>query len=170
MKAGTLRTLLLPALLLPVVITGCASAGPPPEPVSWPVGQFLLEGTVSYEAGFGQRRDTHIAHLTIARDGTLTLDSETGVCRLPTPVELERDERNRRRTFRCGDVTFEVRPGSSAVVGRLEAEVMMDREVRRCVEYTTNANGQRVCTRYRSYVESVRVTREAPLRVTREES
>lgn len=154
------------------VATACTTAGgapgTPAEPVSWPPGRFLLEGSVSYSSGFGTRRETHVAHLVILPGGSMSLDPDAGICREPTPAELRRDERNRRRTFRCGDVTFEVRPASGTVVGELRAMVTEDYSVRECVQYSVISDGERVCLRYRTVVESRRVEKEAPLRARRE--
>lgn len=160
-------------LALLVLASGCSTGGGAASdasaaPLSWPQGRYRLEGTVSYESGVSTRRDTHIAHLVIGPGGAMSLDSETGLCREPTAVELRRDRRARRRTFQCGDVTFEIRPGSESVVGELRARVMEDRQVRECVQYTVSSDGQRVCARYRTTVESREVVKEAALRVSEE--
>ena len=172
MKPRPTRIRFSPFPLL-VVAAGCATAGSDGSggsaaPLSWPQGRYRLEGTVRYDSGVSTRRDTHIAHLLIGPGGAMALDSETGICREPTSVELRRDRRAQRRTFQCGDVTFEIRPASETVVGEIRARVMEDRQVRECVQYTVNSDGQRVCSRYRSVVESREVVKEAALRVSEE--
>lgn len=166
-----MRTFIVNSLLL-LLLSACAAGGgdprSSPEPLSWPQGRYLLEGTVAYNSGLGTRRDTHIAHLVVGPGGAMALDSETGVCRDPTEADLRRDRRAQRRTFQCGDVVWVLRPASATVVGEIHATVMEDREVRECVQYRVNADGQRVCIRSRSVVESQRVTREARLRVSEE--
>lgn len=168
MQNRAIPALLVPLMLIPACAAGGGDSGPPPEPLSWPQGRYLLEGTVAYDSGVGTRRETHIAHLVIGPGGTMALDSETGVCQDPTAVELRRDRRAQRRTFQCGDVFWLLRPASQTVVGELQATVMEDHEVRRCVQYSVNSDGQRVCMRYRSVVESREVVKEARLRVSEE--
>lgn len=167
MQNRALSALLVPLMLVPACAAG-SDPGPPPDPLSWPQGRYLLEGVVTYDSGVGTRRETHIAHLVIGPGGAMALDSETGVCQDPTAVELRRDRRAQRRTFQCGDVFWVLRPASRTVVGEIRATVVEDHAVRECVQYSVNSDGQRVCMRYRSVVESREVVKEAPLRVSEE--
>jgi len=71
------------------LVTGCATGrGVPPAPLTWPPGQYLLEATVSYVSRFGPQEDEHSAELLVEADQSVRLDSQTGPCRDPLPVEL----------------------------------------------------------------------------------
>lgn len=150
------------AVLLPLV-AGCASGGGTPAgPISWPAGHYYLEATISYTSGAGSERDLHSADLYIDSDQSLRLDSHDAVCRDPTSPELERDAARRVRTFVCGDLTYELRPGSDTVTGELEAIVQEGRSTSVCVLRDQAGN----CTQSYSQIETQSARKQARLRVT----
>lgn len=154
-------------LVLLALVAGCATGGGrPPAPVTWPPGQYFLEATVSYVTRFGIQRDEHSAELHVEADQSIRLDSQTGICRDPLPLELQRDESRGVRTFRCGEVTFEIRPGPGTVTGQLSITVRELYRIRVCQERAfANPNGR--CVRWDDDDRERTVTRRERLRVVR---
>lgn len=111
----------VPAIVL--ATTSCASGGGPETlgpPISWTPGHYTLEASVPTADG-GSEELT--ADLRIRADGSMSLLSPIGSCRLPTERELERDEVRRQRTFDCGDAVYVVRPTVDRVRGEVRARV-----------------------------------------------
>jgi len=150
-------------LLLPLVGACAGTGGAPSAPLEWPVGSFFLEATISYAGANGTQQDMYSADLFIASDGSMRMDSHVGaLCRPPTPTELDRDARRRVRTFRCGDVTFELRPGGSAtVLGELSAVVQEAYTEVICVQRASNGS----CLQSIQNVSTRAATKQAGLRV-----
>jgi hypothetical protein len=150
-------------ILLVPWIAACATApSGPREAIAWPPGHFYLEATVSYTGGSGPQDDLYVADLYVQPDQSMRLDSHVGgVCRDPTPAEIQRDYARRVRTFRCGDVTWELRPGSGTVSGEVQAVVQEGYTITQCIRY--GANG--ACEQTASRVATRAVRRTAPIRV-----
>ena len=165
-------------LVLPALLVGCATGGgQASQPLTWPPGQYLLEATVTYDAVetytergarrySDTRRDTHSADLYIEPDGSMRLDSHTGICQDPTPSQLQEDTRRRVRSFRCGDLMFVLRPGPGTVTGGVQARVRIEIRGRRCLSFTPTAGAGTVCAAYEEMGGSRLDTEDARLRVT----
>ena len=153
----------VPVSLVLLLGAGCASsASVPPAPVAWPPGAYYLETSISYASGFGERRETYSGELTIEPDGSMRLEShQRGVCQDPTPPQQRRDEELRRRTFRCGDVLYVLRPGQETVIGGIRATVQEDYETTECIARSSTGG----CDRTTRVTRTRTVTKEAPLRV-----
>ena len=111
----------VPAIL--IATSACSSGGPsdgPAPPVSWTPGRYTLEATIDTSDG---DREELTGDLRIRPDGTMTLLSSFGSCRVPTPDELRRDEERRQRTFTCGDATYVIRPTANRVRGQVRARI-----------------------------------------------
>jgi hypothetical protein len=102
-----------------------------------------------------------VADLTIDANGEMTLDSQSGLCRDPSPTVASEDTARRQRTFVCGDTTYQLRPGNGAILGNASTRVMEERVVTECVEYGVDANGNRVCTRYEDRRVMTRVVKQS---------
>ena len=157
-------------LLLLVAVPACSSTGgapaSPPGPVSWPIGEYALEATVEYQDDGLNRpntaREDYFVDLAIGPGGSLALLNPPGVCRDATRPELERDEALRRRTFRCGDLTYVVEPAGSTIRGELTA--IVNERIRRrgtCIEYSFLGG----CMEYQWYLNSRRTQKRARFRV-----
>ena len=70
-------------------VWGCSTSGsgPPPGPLSWPQGRFELDATVQYRpvSGGGVATAEYHAELEIGAEGSLHLESSSGICQDPTP-------------------------------------------------------------------------------------
>ena len=168
------------AVLGAAVLVGAACAGGAPNVADggggprWAPGRYLLQ------ASFMTRQDTeHFTHseqvdvraeFTVASNGTLALQSSEGICR-----RSERDQRDRLRErargsaiFRCGQSAFELRPAAGTVRGTVRASVPERYRIRGpCETWTTNADGQRTCSRYSWIIQPRRSAKSASLRVQR---
>jgi hypothetical protein len=125
-------------------------------PVPWTPGRYVLEATV----GRGSLSDQDFsAILTIAPDGSASMESSTGICRDPRPDQAGRDDALSQRTFECGDALYMVRPTPAGVRGRISATILEEYEARVPCPPTSN---QTVCT----IMRTERVTRGADLTVS----
>jgi len=156
-----MRRSALAAPLLPLVWACASGGGAPAGPLVWPAGTYYLEATVSYPGNNGTQRDLYSADLYIGPDQSMRLDSHAGVCRDPTPPEVERAASRRIMSFRCGDLTFELRPGAGTVTGDVIAVVQEGRTVTECVRF--GAGG--ACGQTNTRVVITPARREARLRV-----
>jgi hypothetical protein len=94
-------------------------------PVPWTPGRYVLEATV----GGGSLSDHDFrAILTVAPDGSTSMDSSTGLCRDPRPDQAGRDDALSQRTFECGDALYMVRPTSTGVRGEIRAAILEEYE------------------------------------------
>jgi hypothetical protein len=135
--------------------------------VTWPVGEFVLEASVSYDVRGQTRVDRHTADLEIAPGGVLTLISSSGLCQGPPLDQIGADEERGRRTFVCGgDTRYELRPIGRTVTGDFTAAVVEEEIVTECVEYRINPDGQRVCARTRETVVQRPTTKRARIVVS----
>jgi hypothetical protein len=125
-------------------------------PVPWTPGRYVLEATV----GRGTLSDQDFrAILTVAPDGSASMESSTGLCRDPRPDQAGRDDALSQRTFECGDAVFVVRPTSTGVRGDIRASILEEYEATvACPPTSTRAS----CTIMRTR----RVIRTAGLMVT----
>jgi len=151
----------------PLVSVLCAvSACSPPSTVGagggdttvpWTPGRYAMEATV----GTGSITDQEFrAVLTVAPDGSMSLDSSTGLCQAPPPPAVGQQQALGQRTFQCGDAVYTVRPTPSGVRGNLRASVL--EEYPATVPCPIGSAAQRVCTIMRTR----RVTRNADLTVS----
>jgi len=125
-------------------------------PVPWTPGRYVLEATI----GRGSLSDQDFrAVLTVAPDGSTSMDSSTGLCRDPSPAQAGQDEALARSTFECGDATYFVQPTPSGVRGRISATILEEYEARVPCPPTSN---RQVCTIMRTQ----RVNRTAALTVS----
>jgi hypothetical protein len=147
-----MRRSLAYSVVLPLLAACAGSPVPPGAPLTWPPGSYFLEGTVSYTGDLGSERETYSADLYVEVDGrTLRLDSHVGgVCQDPTLPQLERDRSRGVRTFRCGDVTFELRPGRETVTGDLSAVVQEAYEETTCLRYGSTGGCEETHTSVRT--------------------
>jgi hypothetical protein len=115
-----------------VTLLGALACAPPStystgtgSPVPWTPGRYVLEATV----GRGSLSDQDFsAVLTIAPDGSASLDSSTGLCRDPRPDQAGRDEALSQRTFECGDALYMVRPTPTGVRGDIRVSILEEYE------------------------------------------
>ena len=162
-------------LLLLIAVPACSSTGgspaPPSGPLSWPAGQYHIEATVRYNEGsFSQispARDEYFADLTIAPSGSMTLSSSSGLCQDPFPPAATRDRARGRRSFECGDVTFDLRPMGQTINGDALASVR-EAYLRRgpCRRYEAGSDGRRRCVEYSWTVEHRMTVKRARLRIS----
>jgi hypothetical protein len=95
------------------------------SPVPWTPGRYVLEARV----GRGSLSDQDFrAVLTVAPDGSASLDSSTGLCRDPRPDQAGRDVALSQRTFECGDALYMLRPTSTGVRGDIRASILEEYE------------------------------------------
>ena len=147
-----------------IVAGACSTTGAPTRgPAGWPEGRYLLEASVTYGNGGGTQVDRHTAELQIGHDGTMTLDSSSGLCQDPTEMDAASDRSLGRKTFLCGELRFELRPGGGGVFGQLVTTVNVQELVSRCVEYKMDATGNRVCARTEEHLESRSELKRVPL-------
>jgi len=148
--------------LVTLSAAACSSAGGVPSvPLVWSPGAYYVEATISYNGGAGTQQDLYSADLYIEADQSLRLDSHQGVCVDPTPPELQRDSERRVRTFRCGAVVFELRPGMATVGGSVVATVQEGYTITECIRYAVNGTCAQTSTR----VATRPASKEARLRV-----
>ena len=152
-------------LFLVAMVGGCATAGSesalPTEPIAWPVGQYLLEGSVEY------RRDTewavrtvwtdYRAELDILADGTMSLSSSSGPCRESPFGEVRQDRVPRQRTFSCNDVSYVLKPMVGTIRGEIRVWVIEAIRQQGLCRRRGLQNGLEVCAAY------ARVVREQPV-------
>jgi hypothetical protein len=124
-------------------------------PVPWTPGRYVLEATVGRSLSDQEFR----AILTVAPDGSMSMESSTGLCRDPLPDQDGRDDALSRRFFECGDALYIVRPTSTGVRGDIRASILEEYEARVPCPPTSN---QPVCTIMRTQ----RVVRTATLTVS----
>ena len=124
-------------------------------PVPWTPGRYVLEATI----GTSLSDQVFRAVLTVAPDGSMSLDSSTGLCRDPRPDQAGRDEALSRRTFECGDAVYQVQPTPGAVRGRISATILEEYEAQVACPPTST---RRVC----HIMRTRRVTRGAQLTVS----
>jgi hypothetical protein len=116
----------------------------------------VLEATV----GRGTLSDQDFrAILTVAPDGSASMESSTGLCRDPRPDQAGRDDALSQRTFECGDAVFVVRPTSTGVRGDIRASILEEYEATVACPPTSTRSS---CTIMRTR----RVIRTAGLMVT----
>lgn len=164
-----MKSLLRFALLL-IFLTACASGGRPSGPVSWPTGQYRLEGTVEYtnDTSFSSQttQETYSAELTVTLDGQMSLTSFSGLCIEPSSMRLREDQELGRRSFECGNATYTVWPVARTIAGEMSAVVVENRRVRTaCIRYVTSASGAQTCAEYSWEAQPQRTTKHVRLRV-----
>jgi hypothetical protein len=157
-----------------VCLGGCATAGDSSdvseEPLTWPVGQYVLDGSVVHRqdhAG-GERtvRDQITADLDIRADGSMRLSRGGGLCKDPLPRVMLEDRRKRQRTFPCGNGTFVLKPSAETIRAEIQLTVYEGiRELRR-TEYSVEP-GRRTCNKYEYFVVSRGTEKNLRLRVVR---
>jgi hypothetical protein len=125
------------------------------DPVPWTPGRYVLEATVGGSLSAQDFR----AILTVAPDGSTSMESSTGLCRDPRPDQAGRDDALSQRTFECGDALYMVRPTSTGVRGDIRATILEEYEARVPCPPTSN---RQVCTIMRTQ----RVVRTASLTVS----
>jgi hypothetical protein len=125
-------------------------------PVPWTPGRYVLEATV----GRGSLSDQDIRGiLTVAPDGSLSLESSTGLCRDPSPARTDQDRALAQRTFECGDAVYRVRPAPTGVRGEVRAGILE--------EYAATVPCPRTSTRAScTIMRTRRVVRTAELTVS----
>jgi hypothetical protein len=99
------------------------------------------------------------AVLTVAPDGSTSMDSSTGLCRDPRPDQAGRDDELSQRTFECGEAMYVVRPTSTGVRGDIRATIL--EEYQATIPCPPNS-ARAVCTIMRTR----RVVRTEALRVS----
>jgi hypothetical protein len=163
--------------LLVLAASACAAGGGAPSsspgPINWPAGEFVLEGTVTYNEATpsyqGTATEDYVAYLDIADDGSSTLTSSTGLCREPIRARVRRDETVAGRFFECGDVTYFFGPGGGTIRGELSARVEETFRVPGpCRGRGTGADGQSICIRPSWRIDYRTSTKRARLRVSEE--
>ena len=151
MRALSLRSTSIVALL-PLLAACASSGGQSSRGLNWTPGEYVLEGTVSYDSGGFTQHDLYSADLLITPEGELSLTSSAGPCEDARPGRPMGDLARGERTFRCGFVRFSLRPGARTVRGSVNAPAVWDTIVSECVAYSRNANGVRVCVERRERV------------------
>ena len=160
-------------LFLVAMVGGCATAGSesalPTEPIAWPVGQYLLEGSVEYQ------RDTewavrtvwtdYRAELDILADGTMSLSSSSGPCRESLSGLVRQDRVPRQRTFSCNEVTYVLRPMAGTIQGEIRVWVIEAIQQQGLCSRRGIVNGLEVCAAYARVVRERPVDKTARLRV-----
>jgi hypothetical protein len=169
-STGALRS-----LVTILAVTACASHGGAPKGDGgyppWPPGHYDLRATVSYrmdsDAGARTERAELRADLFIAPDGSLSLQSSSGLCHGRTQEEMGLDRSRGQGVFYCQDVRYILRPMGGTVGGEVLVSVSEGYRTRgACVRYEQTATGGRVCVEYRWYVDYRNTTKRASLRVT----
>jgi hypothetical protein len=135
----------------------CSSSGGGPAeqvaPASWTPGRYALEA----EVGNSLTDETFTAQLTIGPDGTMTMNSSSGLCQTPTPSQVQRDQERGQATFECGDATWRLRAAPGTVRGDIRASILEEYRAP-----TPCPSGTGTCYIMRTQ----RVTRTADLGVT----
>jgi hypothetical protein len=147
------------ASVMVLAALACAPSPYPTRPaglVPWTPGRYVLEATV----GRGSLSDQDFrAVLTVAPDGSMSMDSSTGLCRDPSPGRAPQDQTWGRGTFVCGDATYFVQPSPTGVRGTIRASILEEYEAQVPCAPTSN---QQVCTIMRTR----RISRTAQLTVS----
>jgi len=173
--SGLLKSFLMFSAMFSA-LCACASPGGAPRgepgPLSWPPGHFDLRATISYrmdtEAGRATRETETRADLYIAPDGSMNLQSSSGLCQERSQAEIDMDRSRGWRSFPCRDAVFLLRPLGEGVGG--EVRVSVNEGFRRrgdCMRYEQTATGGQVCVEYRWDVDYRNTTKRAFLRVTK---
>ena len=134
-----------------------SSGGGSPEqvaPLSWMPGRYALEATVGTELS----AQDFSAQLAIAADGSMTLNSSSGLCQAPTPSQVQSDLERGQATFECGDAVYRLRAASGTVRGNIQASILE--------EYRAQTACPPPQTGMCSIMRTQRVTRRADLSVT----
>jgi len=162
-------------LLLLAGVVGCATSNgvsdSPPEQISWPVGQYLLEGRVAYRTD--TQRSTlsesvdYRGELVIRPDGDMRLDSSSGLCEPRLPEQVRVDQRQRQRTFSCMGVSYVLKPAGESVRGEIRLRVTESIRRRGQCKRTDYVDGKEVCVAYFFTVDRRQATKRGRLRVTR---
>jgi len=163
-----------PSLLFLVsLMGGCATtvseSAPPTEPLRWPVGEYLLEGTVEY------RRDTkatvrtvqadYSAEVDVLADGTMNVSAPSGPCRESPSGGVRQGRVPRQRTFWCGDVSYVLKPVSGTIGGEVHVWVIEAVQRQGLCRKTGIVNGLQVCVDYPLEVSEQPVDKTAVLNV-----
>lgn len=161
------------AMLL--LLAGCASGSgggaAPDELLTWPPGEYSLEGHIEYQQDTERNARTvradYQADLTIGDDSFIHIENPSGVCRARLPREILQDEAQRRRTVPCGDVSYVLKPRGKTIIAEIRVTVLESiRRRGQCVRWSTQG-GQRVCVAYEYTTVTRRATKTGPLRVVR---
>jgi hypothetical protein len=163
-------------ILIPTLLTlpTCASHSLSSEPAGgyppWPEGDFDLRATVSYrmdtESSTRTERKEITAWLHIAPDGSMELQSSSGLCHTRNEDELESDRVRGVRTFPCQEAAFVLRSLGENVGGEVMVSVAEGLRTRGpCMRYTQTASGDQVCAEYRWEVNLRDTSKRASLRV-----
>ena len=163
-------------LVMLAAVTACSSVegvgSLPFGPISWPSGRYVLEASVRYEQSrTGILDELYLAELSVAIDGSMDLTSSSGICLDPRPAEIQRDEAQGRRTFRCGNATYTLRLTAGTISGELAAVVREVHIVRgACIRYSPQANTTRpVCAEYAREHGDRTTTKRFRLRISKVE-
>jgi hypothetical protein len=157
-------------------LIACASPGgtgkgewvPPP----WPQGHYDLRATVSYRMDTERRTGTDRveirADLIVGPEGSMSMQSSSGLCHEPTQAELDLDRARGGRTFPCQDATYHLTPLGGTVGGEVFVRVSEGYRTRgNCARYEQTAGGSRVCIEYHWDVRFRESMKRARLTVTR---
>ena len=147
-----------------LVVAACASARRAPgDPYRWVPGVYQIEGELRYRSDTPDRERTErlriLGDVTIGQEGPISFEVPLGVCLEPEPTQDRVIERRNGWDLRCGEAGFTLWPEQNRIRGRVSMMVTELRRVGACVQYTTDANGQRSCVRYAYSLQSDRVTR-----------
>lgn len=145
----------LGVLTLVAIAAACHRSAPEPktqlgvyryiERVPETTPSILLEGTI-----------------TVERD-TIVLDGNPGPCY----YEAMSASQNRSIVYRCGETRFYFDREDPLRQVTYRVPTTVRQPVRTCAVYTTNANGQQVCTRWQTEYIERSVMRSGRLRLTR---
>jgi hypothetical protein len=144
---------------LVALLDACASS--PPQPFSFPerhVGSYRYTEVVPSTSP----KKTLEGRIVVERD-TLTMEDNSGLCRYDMNLSS-----NVTIVYHCGDVTYRFDrrdPINRAAFGLTTTEYI---QVIKCLDYVTNANGQRVCARTGPSTEERRAGRSGRLKPVRE--
>jgi hypothetical protein len=143
---------------------GCATKGPAASTsLAWPAGRFELAANITYDNRGSSQTDRFTADLEIGSDGSLTLNSSSGLCVEPSALRKDSDRERGERTFECGDVRYVLRPAGSRVIGQVTTSVQVQEVISTCVEYATDKDGNRVCMRTEEHTEMRTMIKQAPV-------
>jgi len=173
---GSFSLLVMVAAVLLVGAAACSTAaGGPAVPVGvvyWPPGRYALEATIEYERSTTYEKRTItgelFAELVVTPAGSMFLNSSSGPCRAPSPTVARRDEYLGRRSFECGDVTFQLRPRGGRIGGEIVASVREDvRERGECIRSVLGLDTLQRCRAYAWRIETRTVNKRARLKVSK---
>jgi len=157
------------------LIGGCATggdgSGSPENLLTWPHGEYHLEGSIEYRQDTEGRAQTvrvdFQSDLAIGNDSSMRIENPSGVCRDRLPQEVMRDESQRQRTIPCGDVRYVLKPRGETIIAEIHVSTV--ESVRRrgqCRRWVTQG-GQTVCAAYAYTVVTRRASKNSPMRVVR---